>query len=211
MVTPPRDLPCVDPHQGSWRYGSATVAWHWDLPPGSPERPQRAWAEDRVREVLEALRPLGRVRHAELDPGPQGPPLKVPTATWDDHGHHQDFEEHVVARVRGAVHPVLNLAVSLDLWAQVRLVPGGPLVRAGIPRAAELDFHLDPDDPHLSLGLNVTLYRDGAPFGDDNRPLHQANAAVLQAGLDGLTGRLGPPVELEGGDDVVASGFLPRS
>lgn len=208
-----RDNPTIEPVMDSWRNYSDAASWIWEprSRPESDEAPAlNVWGAEQLSQLLEAIRPLARVRKAFFGGPPESRPLPVPERTWDEReSSNAGFERMLIHSLRTASIPitVVELRFDLDVW--VRTKEGRVPVRGWVRGAMRGELMLETQNPYGALMMNHTLFLGGALHGVSNADLHRLNAPLLAEALEAIEARLGPITEVDGLEAVMRTGFKP--
>jgi hypothetical protein len=206
-----REAPPIEPLQDTWGRFKHAASWMWSprSRPASDEAPAlNVWGAGQLAELLEALRPIARVRKASFNGPPDSPPLAAPECHWDwRQAPPAGFERSLIEAVRTAPSPITTVELMFDLYVWVRTATASAPVRGWLAGAAQGDLQFETSSPYGALMMNHTLFRDGATHGDSNAELHRLNSPLLRQALAAIEERLGPITEVEGLPDVTRTGF----
>jgi hypothetical protein len=205
-----RDDDCIEPLLDTWRHLDHAASWIWSprSRPTSDEAPVlNAWGADQVADLLDALRPIARMRRARFNGPPDAPPAP-PERTWIGKDTPQaSFERALIDAMRAAPGPITTVELVFDLYVWVRTAAARTPMRGWVRNAAYGDLQFEKDDPYGALMMQHTLFRDGATHGNSNTELHRLNRPLLKDALEAIETRLGPIVHVEGLPDVTRTGF----
>lgn len=208
-----RDNDTVEPLLDTWRYFKYAASWMWSprsRPASNEARVLNAWGADQLTSLLEALRPIARVRTALLNGPPDSPPLSNPEFTWDKRQTpHAGFERRLAEALRKAPIPITSLELTLDLYVWVRTAAAHTPTRGWVRGLADADLQFEVESPYGALMMNHTLFRDGATHGDSNAELYRLNSPLLKQALAAIETRLGPIEHIQGLPGVTRTGFSP--
>jgi len=212
-VSSSRDNPTIEPVMDTWRNYSSAATWIWEprsRPEGDDAPALNTWGADQFLQLLEALRPLARVRKAFFGGPPESRPLPVPERTWDERGSsNAGFERMLINALRTAATPITVVELSFDLDVWVRTQEGRAPVRGWVRGAMRGELMLETQNPYGALMMNHTLFLGRSLHGVSNADLHRLNAPLLTKVLKAIEEHLGPITEVDGLEGVTRTGFKP--
>lgn len=206
-----RNNPSIAPVMDSWGNHSSSASWIW-VPRSRPDSEAaaalNAWGTEQLSRLLEAVRPLARVRTAFFGGPPEVPPLPEPERTWNEReSSHTGFEQLLIRSLRTAPTPVTVVELSFDIDVWVRTEENRPPVRGWVRSAMDGELMLEAESPYGALTINHTLFLGHSLHGVPNTELHRLNAPLITQVITSITEQLGPITEMEGLQGVTLTGI----